>query len=211
MKFEPGNIYHIYNRGNNRQQIFLESENYIYFLRKIRSHLSPLVDVLAYCLMPNHFHLLVYVPEEEELVPPDQSSDDLESSDDGVAVNVSPQIVAAVAVILRSYTRAINKKNNRSGSLFQQKTKAKNLSDENRDASFICFHYIHQNPWKAGLVSKMEEWHFSSFRDYAGLRDGSLCNKELAVQLLDILLDSEAFYQESYQVQILESTVKHII
>ena len=48
----------------------------------------------------------------------------------------------------------------------------------------ICFHYIHQNPMKANLVKKMEDWDYSSFKDYCGLRNGTLSNKELAIQLL---------------------------
>ena len=63
MKFEPNNLYHIYNRGNNSQPVFFEPENYNFFIGKIKHHLHPLVDILAYCLMPNHFHLLVSVPE----------------------------------------------------------------------------------------------------------------------------------------------------
>jgi len=50
-----------------------------------------------------------------------------------------------------------------------------------------CFHYIHQNPWKAGLVSKMENWKYSSFSDFAGFRDGTLCNKQLALELLILI------------------------
>jgi putative transposase len=61
MYFESGGVYHIYNQGNNRQQVFYSRENYFYFLRKLRIHIMPFADVLAWCLMPNHFHLLVEV------------------------------------------------------------------------------------------------------------------------------------------------------
>lgn len=55
MHFEPNAIYHIYNQGNNRQQVFFREENYLYCLRKMRKYLLPYGDLLCYCLMPNHF------------------------------------------------------------------------------------------------------------------------------------------------------------
>jgi putative transposase len=61
MNFETGHLFHIYNQGNNQQQIFLKDENYFYFLNKIEEFVLPFADIFAYCLMPNHFHLMVYV------------------------------------------------------------------------------------------------------------------------------------------------------
>lgn len=195
MNFTPGSFYHIYNRGNNSQPIFFERNNYLFFLTKIRTHLFPLVDILAYCLMPNHFHLLVYVPESLDHSEC-HSSGDSKSPDE-----LNKKIIAAIAIILRSYTRAINKKHNRSGSLFQSKTKAKNLS-ENENHAFTCFHYIHQNPVSAGLVSSMSSWEFSSYQDYTANRNGTLCNKQLANSLLDIPFESSLFIQQSKDVKM---------
>ena len=61
MIFEPNHIYHIYNQGNNRQRIFFNRENYLFFLKKIREHILPFAEILAWCLMPNHFHLIIAV------------------------------------------------------------------------------------------------------------------------------------------------------
>jgi putative transposase len=189
-------FYHIYNRGNNRQRIFLKRDNYLYFLKKIRTHLITHVHILAYCLMPNHFHVLAY--SKADVVPEEFSND--------------------LRVMIRSYTRGINNQENRSGSLFQQNTKVKALNatthgmtlshamsrKNEEDYLFTCFHYIHQNPMKAGLVKRMEDWEMSSFRNYAGLRDGSLCNKQLAVKLLNIPASSKEFLEQSYAVQVID-------
>lgn len=157
--FIPNHFYHIYNQGNNKQKIFFEGANYIYFLQKVRKYISPCADILAYCLMPNHFHFLIRTNESSGLIK-----------------EIGPVRLTALSNGLRnlesSYAQAINKKLNRTGSLFRQKTKFKLLKDEY--SAVFCMHYIHQNPLKAGLVSKMEEWQYSSFVDYCGARDGTL-------------------------------------
>jgi len=61
MYFTEGNIYHLFNQGNNLEKIFFNDENKKYFLTKIRKHILPYADILAWCLMPNHFHLMLYV------------------------------------------------------------------------------------------------------------------------------------------------------
>jgi hypothetical protein len=106
---------------------------------------------------------------------------------------------------LSGYARVYNKLYNKSGSLFRQKTKVKCLSDvpsgsaySLQDYYFNCFHYIHQNPLRAGLVKRLEDWEFSSFKDYAGVRNGTLCNKELAKKYCSY--HPETFIKTSYQI-----------
>ncbi len=181
MNLLPNTTYHIYNQGNNKRQIYFNDENYIFFLRKIRTHILPHADILAYCLMPNHFHLMVKTHSGSIDKPKRSLNDD-------------------IGIMLRSYTRTLNKQRGDSGSLFRKHTKAKDgwIGDEflsvERDAKTfkflefpnyykICFNYIHNNPVKARLVGKSEDWRFSSASDYLGLRKGTLCNQELAREL----------------------------
>jgi len=110
-------------------------------------------------------------------------------------------------LLLSSYAKGLQKQQGFKGNLFQQKTKTKAVSGNNTSYAVTVFHYIHQNPYKSNLVSKMEDWEFSSFRNYIAKGSGSLCNKELGVSLLD--LDIERFYEESYQV-IPEGNIKMI-
>lgn len=100
--------------------------------------------------------------------------------------------------LLSSYAQAINKQQGRSGSLFRQKTRTKSLEDCDEHYPLICFHYIHQNPLRAGFVSKLEDREFSSFTDYLGMRNGSLGAQQAAIELLGISKD--LFYQDSYRV-----------
>ena len=199
MQFEPEQLYHIYNRGNNRQRIFFSRENYFFFLQKMRRHLLPHCDILCYCLMPNHFHFLVSTKTESE--SPTWSG----ALADNTA-SIHP-LSKAIGILLSSYTRAIQKQEERTGSLFQRHTKEKCLTNHNITATtetanhpFICFNYIHQNPMTAGFVEKIEDWEFSSFKDYIGHRNGSLCNQTLAIQLIDLPKDTKELFDQSYQV-----------
>ena len=103
-----------------------------------------------------------------------------------------------IGTLQSSYTQAINKQENRTGSLFQQKVKYKSL--ESPDLIFTCFHYIHQNPVKAGLCSKMEAWPYSSFYDYINSDVDTLVNKNLAYELLEIPESPLLFYKQSLNV-----------
>ena len=172
---EKDEFYHIYNRGNDKQRIFFERDNYLYFLRKL-NHINNYVDILSWCLMPNHFHILVYVSNP---------------------VN-NYQINIKFGTMLSSYSQAINKNLNRTGSLFQQRTKFKKIASE--EYALVCFNYIHQNPMKAGLVDKMENYEFSSFKDYTGFRQGKLINKELALEILKLPALPNEIYDLSYQL-----------
>ena len=184
MYLEPEQLYHVYNRGNNRQQVFFTPEHYLHFLRKVRQHIQPQCQLLAYCLMPNHFHLLLYTtPNGCRLLDTPSSNRQL--------------LTRGIAVALSSYTQGLNKQLDRTGALFQAKTKAIRLMDAAGTYPATCFHYIHQNPVRARLTTSLEQWPYSSYRDYAGLRSGTLCNQEMAHQLLAVPPTPELFRQES--------------
>lgn len=173
MHFQPKLPYHVYNRGNDRQTIFFRPEHYLFFLRKIRREWHPYCDVLAWCLMPNRLHLV--------LVPKAAGCTFLLQK--GIEVHLQ-SLAYAIGKTLSSYTRAINKEQEKSGVLFQKKTKAKCLFQEgvhNRADQYLfnCICYIHQNPVEAGLVISAADWPFSSAADYLGKRAGTLCNKDL--------------------------------
>ena len=135
--------------------------------------------------MPNHFHFLINA--DARTVQRKFISD-------------KPRNVLSEAIknLLSSYAQAINRQNKSVGSLFQQNTKAKCLIGAENGYDLACFNYIHQNPVKARLVEKMEDWQYSSFKDYCGFRNDSLCNKRLALQLLN--LNEETFYRDSYMI-----------
>jgi len=182
MYFEKDHIYHIYNMGNNSNVIFFKEENYLFFLRKIRSEIKPTAEILAYCLMPNHFHLIVMATAKS-----------CETNKHGIQF-----LARKLGTLLSTYTQAINKQQNTIGSLFRQKTKAKDLREYitypkiKDDYTKTCFFYIHNNPVEAKLADKAQYWKYSSFVDFCDLRKGTLCNKALALEIIGI--EKESLY-----------------
>jgi putative transposase len=123
--------------------------------------------------VPNHFHFLIYA-DDKACVMVKQGGLEIEILTNGIRK------------LLSSYARIFNKRYNQTGSLFRQKTKAKNIGEEEmvvtnkytfQDYCSNCFLNIHQNPVAAGLVKVPGDWQFSSYLDYAGLRNGSYAIK----------------------------------
>ncbi|MBK7121320.1 MAG: transposase [Chitinophagaceae bacterium] len=204
MHFEPDQIYHVYNRGNDKQHIFFTEANYIYFLSKIKTEWKKYCDVLCYCLMPNHFHFML-VPNEEGC------KNIILSGKDTHMQNLSK----IIGKTLSSYTQAINIQNKTTGNLFQKKTKAKLLTEVARinelytikDYILTCFHYIHHNPLKAGLVKRLTEWPYSSYLDYYNQRNGTICNKSLTMQLLEL---SEIDFKSEDNYEVKDDIIKRL-
>lgn len=148
-----GEYYHLYNRGNNRERIFFERENYLFFLRRLRKHLVPILDIVAYCLMPTHYHLLVILNEAD--------------------------LSHRMQLFSISYTKAMNKRYDRVGALFQGAFRAKHVNGN--DYLVHLSRYVHLNPVIAGLVERPEEWEFSSYPEYIGIRNGTLPAPEIVL------------------------------
>ncbi|MCK5029269.1 MAG: hypothetical protein KAR57_06515 [Bacteroidales bacterium] len=186
MNFEKDKIYHIYNRSN--ETVFYNERNYLFFLEKVKILIQPVADIIAWCLMSNHFHFLLVANEKS-----------CEFVNESHRPNV--QLLSKnIGTLLSAYTKAINKERGRKGKLFSHNTKAKCLNDVNNNYNYAatCFHYIHQNPLTAKLCSNLNDWEFSSYLDYAGLRNGTLVNKELALKMINF--DKENFSAQSYCV-----------
>ncbi len=141
-------IYHVMLRGINRQDLFHEEADYLFFLERLRllTHpknkkyepISPLCDIYAYCLMTNHIHIML-APRDVEL----------------------SEVIKPLAI---SYARYYNTKHFRCGYLFQDRFKSEPVDDFNY--AVTLFRYIHQNPVQAGIVETVEDYPWSSWREY---------------------------------------------
>jgi REP element-mobilizing transposase RayT len=166
---QPGKYFHIYNRGINGQNIFLEEKNYSYFLEKYSQYVSPYTDTFAYCLLRNHFHLLIRAKEEEEI----------RRILNGKKVNksVSWHLSNVFASLFKSYAQAINKRYNRTGGLFEEPFHRIEVSDDSYFTRLVW--YIHHNPQKHGFVSDYRDYAHSRFHSHLQEKKTTLNRKEV--------------------------------
>ncbi|MBN2093999.1 MAG: transposase [Candidatus Zambryskibacteria bacterium] len=172
--FEKGGIYHIFNRGVGKMNIFEKEKDFKVFLYRIKENLYPeehtnsfvykrkeykrkllppdSFDLICYCLMPNHFHLMLQ--QKTEL-----------------------SISKLVSKFSTGYSMYFNRDRDRVGSLFQDAFKA--VSIENNEQMLWTSLYIHENPQKLGLVKKPENYKWSSFLDYLNPSRNSICKREI--------------------------------
>ncbi len=152
MIYEPlrsEQYYHIYNRGNNGEDIFMEDQNYVYFLALLKKHIIPVAYILSYCLLKNHFHLLINTKKLED-----------------------KNISQAFSNFFNAYAKAINKKYGRRGSLFQRKFKRIKVDQEDYLRKLIV--YINLNPVHHGFCDHYEKYIYSSFKGLISEKPTSL-------------------------------------
>lgn len=149
---EQSHVYHIYNKGINSTNIFLSDENKSYFLKLLSKYLNGKIEVFAYCLMDNHFHLVIKIIEEEKIV------------------------TQAFSNLFNAYAKAFNKQNNRTGSLFEKHFKRIKIQDENYLRNII--QYIHLNP-KHHLNIDYKSYKFSSFQSMISAKETKLARKDV--------------------------------
>jgi len=151
--FEEHTVYHIYNRANGEANVFREEKNYNFFLQRYYKYIDPIAETYAFCLMPNHFHMMIRVRGVEEL--------DAKTFQKFRTFGMLGSLVSRqFASLFSSYTQAYNKLYGRTGSLFQPNVKRKSVSDEAYFSNLIL--YIHNNPVKHGFVQDMYDWPYSS-------------------------------------------------
>ena len=148
LKFATGNYYHIYNRGAGRMSIFRNQENYLYLISLLKKYaIAFQITIIAYALLPNHYHWLV-------------------RQDGEISVSMLAQYV------FKAYANAFNNANNRSGTLFEDRFRA--IYVETDEYLHHLCRYIHANPVRHGIASDIDLWPYSNYLDWIGQRPGTL-------------------------------------
>ncbi|MEX0721104.1 MAG: hypothetical protein WD059_10580 [Balneolaceae bacterium] len=178
---KPGYTYHIWTHANGDDNLFRSEENYNYFLNRYLHHVHLVVETYAYCLMPNHLHLMVKIRSEEEVLDflrekkKDPTLQGFETLG-GFSNIISRQF----SHLFNGYTQAFNKKYNRKGSLFIPNFKRKIIDSDEYFVRLIA--YIHNNPVHHGFTKNLNDWPYSSWSAYV-LDKITKVNKEEALAL----------------------------
>lgn len=153
-KVSSTKVYHVILRGNDKQDLFFEEEDYKKFIKEIKNTKEKYgYELYAYCLMTNHVHLIIY------------DKNDMLS-----------KIMQSLEVIYSSY---FSKKYEKTGHLFQNRFLSKTV-EERKYLMQVC-RYIHQNPVKAG-ISKIDNYKWSSYQEYTSNKE-KLVNTKLILSL----------------------------
>ncbi|HEY4692239.1 MAG TPA: transposase [Bellilinea sp.] len=170
----PGCYYHFYNRGHDRSPIFRENENYLFVIRQVKKYSASLqLTIIAYCLMPNHYHFLV-------------------RQDGEFPAGLLPQRV------FNSYSKAYNQWYNHHGTLFEAPYQVK-LVQQDAHLLHLC-RYIHYNPLKDGLVANLSEWPYSNYLEWIGDRNWALIDSEFILDNFDSSKKYQAFVLEGLEL-----------
>lgn len=210
--FIENQYYHIYNQGNNGRKLFFTDADYDLFRYKFMTYIIPFASLHAYCLMPNHYHIFIkvntasikrdiFINEVEKLQKKYLGTNQVSGRISQIRINPNyPTDITlsdSIAIIQRSYTRAINHKKNWSGSMFRCNFKINDgFKDEflgvneiefYNDMNFIgiCINYIHYNPVKDFLCKNPEDWEYSSAKFY---KDNNCLTNGAINHLLEITI-----------------------
>lgn len=154
----PDTFYHVYNRANGNEKLFLTDDNYIYFLKQWKKYISPIAETYAYCLLPNHFHFLIKTKSNEVLSIINPQG----------FVNLEGFISQTFSNLFNSYTKAFNKYTKRKGALFIRPFKRKQIKSDDYLTTIIC--YIHRNPIHHHIYNQLN-WKYSSYNSILSSAD----------------------------------------
>lgn len=202
--FADGYFYHLYNRGVEKRITFQDDRDFVHFLKVLSyyqysdpkpsfSHVTldqlksiqnntKIVEIISYCLMPNHYHLLVK-----------------QLQDGG--------IIEFMRKVGNEHTRYFNTRHSRIGPLFQGAYKS--VLIESDEQLVHVSRYVHLNPYVSGITRDLKTYQWSSYPDYVGIRDGKLANKQEIVGFFKSSEEYEKFVLDQYSYALDLERIKH--
>ncbi|MDZ4701040.1 MAG: hypothetical protein SH809_15130 [Rhodothermales bacterium] len=172
-----GSYYHIFNRGNNRQNLFIEERNFTYFLDKYWQYIPPVADTYAYCLLWNHYHFLVRIKTEDE--QRDWWAANMNQPLETIHLKTPSQ---QFSNLFNGYAKGINKVYQRTGCVFEHPFHRVEVTADPYFARLVL--YIHQNPQRHGFVADFRDWPYTSYHALVS-RASSPLHREDVIDLFE--------------------------
>jgi REP element-mobilizing transposase RayT len=189
----PEQYHHCVNHAVGNELVFRQIDNYYYFLEKYKQHIAPITTTYAFCLMPNHFHFLIKIKTERDIIRhyqhlyPNRKIDEL-------TFNYAAFTSQVFGNFFNAYAKAYNKKYNRRGTLFETPFKRSLITSESHFLSTL--RYIHQNPVRHGFTGDIAAWEFSSYHAYLNPEKTGAYKSEI-LRLFNGLEDFITFHNEN--------------
>ncbi|RXJ43785.1 hypothetical protein [Gelidibacter gilvus] len=198
-KIEFGQYYHIYNRGNNGDAIFFDEDNYRYFRSLYPKYIYPIADTFCWCLLKNHFHFLIRIKELDE-IKIDQLNDSTNIRINIEKVNPSKQF----SHLFNAYTQAVNKKYDRTGSVFEKPFKRKLVTSQDYFIKLIF--YIYNNPVHHRLADTISDYKWSSYHSILSSMPTYILRNEV-IELFDDLLNFKIYHSKNQDFEDIKSLI----
>ncbi len=188
----PDYYYHIFNRGNNKRNIFLSEANYSYFLSQLKKYMGGYFHFYVFALLPNHFHLLIRVKDRKTIIKSamkdfpngirkikkEEFANKLHEYSRNNKTEFLEMIVSEkFRRFFLSYAKSINKENNFTGSLFQKYFRRKRITTEEYLKELVW--YIHNNPEKHNICKSYKKYQWSSYQSFLSGKDSLLMRQEV--------------------------------
>ena len=166
----PECYYHLFNHAVGNECLFRNRDNYGFFLKRYADYIQPIAKTYAYCLMPNHFHFLVQIRDEQTLraLYHQKKTSRLLTAE----VDYSAFVMQQLSNLFNSYAKAYNKRFERRGALFIDKLRRKQVESDDYFTTLIA--YIHRNPVHHGFCRRANDWGFSSINSTTSSRSTHL-------------------------------------
>jgi putative transposase len=152
-------IYHVYSHAVSKDNLFRNPENFYFFLNKYKGYIPQVAETFAFCLLPNHFHLLIRVRPETEIKNYFRAKFNVEDKH-----NIPKRVSLQFSHFLNGYTQAYNKLFDRKGALFMSRIQRNEINSDHYFSRVMG--YIHVNPIKHGFVKSYHDWEYSSYHLY---------------------------------------------
>ncbi len=157
-----GMVYHLHDHAVDKNNVFANAGNYTYFLERYEHFLKPVVHTMAFCLMPNHFHMAIQVKTREMILQASPALlDNWHLSKGSTDYDFQRRVSKQFGNFFSAYTQAFNKQQIRRGALFEGNFCRKLVPNRVYFKNLIC--YIHHNPVNHGFCEHYREWLFSSY------------------------------------------------